>query len=110
MKSLVWSERILRTYHISTNNLMALFDMADFVFDADGASLPISETPLGKKLLSSGFVDVALLEGIRKARLCYSQHSGGKRLEYLPNAGKGRDVFQIGDLLKGCAKYSSSIP
>lgn len=107
MESLLWSERIRRTYHISTNNLMAMFDMADFIFRQDGTNLPVTETPLGLKLLSSGYVDEALLEKIRTTRLCYSQSADARTLEYLPHSGLRRDFPETGALLKGCAPYLS---
>ncbi len=46
LDSLVWSEKIRRTYHLSSNHLMAMFDMPDFVYTGEGQRLlPARDSP-----------------------------------------------------------------
>ena len=51
LDSLVWWERIRRTYHLSSNHLMAMLDMADFVYTGENEHLAVTDTPLGLSLI-----------------------------------------------------------
>ncbi|HNZ27396.1 MAG TPA: hypothetical protein PLG34_05775 [Spirochaetota bacterium] len=51
LKELKWNEKIKRTYHISKNHIMAMFDMMDFIFRSNGERIGFIETPLGRRLV-----------------------------------------------------------
>lgn len=87
--SLVWSEMIRRTYHISTNHLMACFDMADLVYRDPEARLDVAETPLGRWLVAAGAIDAEGLRAMKRAQLVYLQRDGAESLQYLPLAAAG---------------------
>lgn len=50
-RPLAWFEQMRRSYHISRNHLMALFDLRDFVCQHEGF-LPFSALPFGRRLLA----------------------------------------------------------
>lgn len=84
--SLAWPERIRRTYHISSNHLMACFDMADLVYRDEAGRLDVAETPLGRWLAASGAASADQLRLMKRAQIGYVQRDGRECLEYLPLA------------------------
>ncbi len=111
--SVRWSERVRRTYHISRTPLMAMFDMADFVYLADGRRLAVAETPLGRSLLAERVLTAEKLQAIKRDPLVRLRRDnprlrpgGGDEasplagsLEYLPLAGEGKSLDLTRQLL-----------
>ena len=101
--SLVWSERIRRTYHISTNHLMAMFDMSDFIYADQTSRLEVAHTPLGRRLVERGALSAEGLGALRRSPLAYLRGAGGSMLEYLPDCAIGKDLDHIEGMLRGFA-------
>jgi hypothetical protein len=98
---LIWSERIRRTYHISANHLMAMLDMADFLYEDGGRRLEVQETPLGGWLVRQGCVSAEALHWLKRSQLVYLRKEERRSLEYLPLAAGGLTPDGICRLLKG---------
>ncbi|MGO9410170.1 MAG: hypothetical protein ACLQCB_05385 [Spirochaetia bacterium] len=96
LDSLVWSEKIRRTYHLSSNHLMAMFDMPDYVYTASGARLSPAETPLGKWLLHARALTPEALQAMKSSPLMRRRDS---TLLYVPGAGRGMRLEQISALV-----------
>jgi hypothetical protein len=102
LESLPWSEKIRRTYHLSTNHLMAMIDMADFIYLGDGKRLAVEDTPLGRMLLAAGVLSRQRLASLKVSQLAYlgaAESDGG--LVYLPSAGAGKSRAEICGMLRG---------
>jgi len=99
--SLVWSEMVRRTYHISANHRMACFDMADLVYRGPEARLDVAETPLGRWLVAGGAVEAEGLRAMKRAQLVYLRREGAESLQYLPLAAAGLAPHGIARLLSG---------
>lgn len=99
LDSLVWSEKIRRTYHLSTGHIMAMFDMADLVYRNDRQRLPVRDTPLGRLLLSRGMTPERLAY-LKEAQLAYlGNPKDGAPLAWLPAEGTGMGVQQSVEML-----------
>ncbi len=98
--SLAWSERIRRTYHISTNHVMAMFDMADFVYTSETTRLGVADTPLGSWLVASGATNLEGLTRLKEAQLCPAAGTDGESLEYLPRSADGLSLAEVGALFR----------
>jgi hypothetical protein len=105
LRGLSWSERVRRTYHLSKNPLMAMFDMADFVFLDDERRLGVEDTPLGARLLASGAIDRAGLVAAKDSQLCRLSPGPGyeEGLVYLPLPGPALESLGARELLGRCA-------
>lgn len=103
LKDLDWDERIRRTYHISRNQMMAMFDMADYVYTPAGRRLEIDETPLGRTLCARGVITAHHLRRLKMEQLAYTSYRGSRELVYLPHAGTSLSITEIESLLAGCA-------
>ena len=97
LDSLVWSERIRRTYHLSSNHLMAMFDMPDYVYTADGTRLDLAETPLGRWLVKNASVS---RDGLRTLKTSPLVRTRAATLVYLPGAARGLPLEQIRELVE----------
>jgi hypothetical protein len=100
-----WSEKVRRTYHISRTHLMAMFDLADFVYLAEGRRLQVEETPLGRRLCAEGVLTAERLQVLKReplARLRAQAPGFGSAgsLQYFPLAGEGRDLAWVKDFLR----------
>jgi hypothetical protein len=102
-----WSEKVRRTYHISRTHLMAMFDMADFVYLGDKRLQP-EDTPLGRSLLAEGILTAEKLQAIQRDPLVRLPAAGGSplrrrgyALHYLPLAGEGKSLAFTRQLLGG---------
>lgn len=102
LESVRWSERVRRTYHISRTPLMAMFDMADFVYLA-GGRLQLEDTPLGRSLLAERVLTAEKLQAIKRDPLVRLRGDSPRlrraegappagSLEYLPLAGEGKNL------------------
>jgi hypothetical protein len=100
LDSLVWSEKIRRTYHISSNHLMAMLDMADFVYLDDRRRLDIADTPLGRKLIGDGGLTREKLAELSRSQLALVGPWGEKSLAYLPVCAQGKSVEEIASMLR----------
>jgi hypothetical protein len=98
--SVRWSERVRRTYHISRTHLMAMFDMADFVYLSDGRRLAPADTPLGRSLLAEGVLTAEKLQAFKRDPLRYARRGEHRLLHYLPLAGEGRDLDWTREFLR----------
>jgi hypothetical protein len=101
-----WSEKVRRTYHISRSHLMAMFDMADFVYLSASERLKIEETPLGQSLWAQGILTVEKLQDFRRDPLRYTRGAGPGSgspgsLHYLPLAGEGQNLSWTREFLRG---------
>jgi hypothetical protein len=96
-----WSEKVRRTYHISRSHLMAMFDMADFVYLSANGRLKVEETPLGQNLLTDGIATREKLQDFQRDPLRYARGGERRSLHYLPLAGEGRDLGWTRDFLRG---------
>jgi hypothetical protein len=92
LDSLVWSEKIRRTYHLSSNHLMAMLDMPDYVYTAGGARLDPADTPLGRWILVNTALTPSRLRTLKSSPLVRRRDS---TLLYLPGAGRGLNLDQI---------------
>jgi hypothetical protein len=97
LDSLVWSERIRRTYHLSSNHLMAMFDMPDYVYTGDGERLSPADTPLGQWLVKNKAVTAESLRAMKASPLVRRRDS---TLLYLPTAARGMTLDQIKELME----------
>lgn len=97
LDSLVWSERIRRTYHLSGNHLMTMLDMSDFVYTSETASLDVADTPLGRWLIEEGAISADRLRSLKSWPLARRR---GSSLLYLPTAGRGMTPDQVRTLVK----------
>ncbi len=97
---LAWSEKIRRTYHISTNHLMAMFDMMDFVYTDGERRLEAGETPLGRMLLAAGVLTREKLEEIGRVRLLTPAGDARAEPVHLPTAGAGKGIRDVEALLR----------
>ncbi len=95
-----WPEKVRRTYHISRTPLMAMFDMVDFVYQADGSRLEVAETPLGRSLLAQGVLTAEKLQAIKRDPLVRLPEAAGGVLHYLPLAGEGKGLDFTRQLLR----------
>jgi hypothetical protein len=95
-----WPERVRRTYHLSRTHLMAMFDMADLVYLAEGRRLAPADTPLGRSLWAQGMVTAEKLEDLRREPLRYARHGDRRLLHYLPLAGQGQGLSWVGEFLR----------
>ncbi len=100
LDSLVWSEKIRRTYHISSNHVMAMLDMADFVYLDERARLGIADTPLGRRLIGDGAVTKERLSKLAELELAPIGPVGHETLAYLPSFAAGKNVKEIGSMLR----------
>jgi hypothetical protein len=103
LDSLVWSEKIRRTYHLSSSHLMAMFDMPDFVYTGEGTRLHPAETPLGRWLTKTSPVTAAQLGALKSFPLTRKRNG---TLVYVPAAGRGLRLEQIRELI-GSLRLSS---
>lgn len=97
LDSLVWSEKIRRTYHLSSNHLMAMFDMLDYIYTADTTRLSPADTPLGKWLQENAAVTE---EGLRAMKMFPLVRRRDATLLYLPTAAHGMRLDQIKALME----------
>jgi hypothetical protein len=100
LEALAWPERVRRTYHISRTHLMALFDMANFVYLPGGGRLEAADTPLGRELIRSGAVRRERLEELRWKPLVYAAAGEMVSLHYLPLSCMGQGVEAAAKLLR----------
>jgi hypothetical protein len=103
---LPWSEKVRRTYHISRTHLMAMFDLADFVYLDDRRRLGVAHTPLGRRLLDEGVLTAERLQAVKRDPLVRLPGSAGQDglsagLYYLPLAGGGQSLDFTKQLLRG---------
>jgi hypothetical protein len=98
LDSLVWSEKIRRTCHLSSNHLMAMFDMPDYVYTGERERLGPADTPLGLWLLENTSITAERLHAIKQSPLVRRRDS---TLLYLPTAGRGMSLGQIKALMEG---------
>ncbi len=99
LEGLVWREKIRRTYHISTNHLMAAFDIADLVYVDAARRLDVTETPLGRLLAARGRVSGEQLRRAKEEQVVYLGSGDARKLCYLPQAAEGRTVTQVEEML-----------
>jgi len=97
LDSLVWSEKIRRTYHLSSSHLMAMFDMPDFVYTGEGTRLAPADTPLGSWLVKATSVTSGQLSSLKSHPLARTRDG---TLVYVPGAGRGLRLEQIKDLME----------
>jgi hypothetical protein len=102
-----WPERVRRTYHLSRTHLMAMFDLADFVYLDAGRRLQVADTPLGRSLLAEGVLSAENLQALKGEPLARLRAAAGGgpagpgSLHYLPLAGEGRDLAWTREFLRG---------
>jgi hypothetical protein len=99
LEPLAWQEKVRRTYHISRTHLMALFDMAAFVYRQDGSRLAPEAAPLGRELVRRDAATPDLLRVLMHRPLVYTGSGAGASLHYLPLAGAGRGVEAAVELM-----------
>lgn len=101
LSRLSWHERVRRTYHISTNRLQAMLDMADFVYPDSGGRLDVAATPLGEALVGAGAIGAEALRRAKEIHLCRLAGPGHDlaNLAFLPQAGHGLGFETLCDLL-----------
>jgi hypothetical protein len=97
--SMIWSEKIRRTYHISTGHIMAMYDMADLVFVDGKRRLDVADTPLGRRLLADGALTVEELRSLKRYPLVHLQARHALTLEYLPHYRPGMNPADISKAL-----------
>jgi hypothetical protein len=101
--AMIWSEKIRRTYHISSGHIMAMYDMADLVFVDERRRLDAADTPLGRRLLADGAITAEGLRSLIRSPLVYlpARHARNTRaLEYLPLYGPDMNPEEIGKALR----------
>lgn len=103
---LPWYEQARRTYHISRNHVMAMFDMNDFIYVSKSARLPLLETPLGKVLHEETGVPEETLLRIKQYPLVYCDCGGKKKLVNVLEEAKGKNVDETIALMKNVFEKS----
>jgi hypothetical protein len=99
LDNLVWSEKIRRTYHLSTGHIMAMFDMANLIYVSERWRLAVQDTPLGRLAVSCG-MDEKRLQYLKQAQLAFLGYSKeGAPLVHLPTAGAGKTVGESVEML-----------
>ncbi len=98
--AMIWSEKIRRTYHISSGHLMAMYDMADLVFVDERKRLDVTDTPLGRRLLSDGALTAEGLRSLKRSPLVYLRTRHSRTLEYLPLYRPDMNPAEIGKALR----------
>ncbi len=103
---LSWSERVRRTYHVSTNRLMAMLDMSDLVFLDEASLLDVAQTPLGAAIVGAG-VKADSLRAIKERHLCRIAPKGRspEALLYLPQPGQSLGKGAVARLMERCSAY-----
>ncbi len=79
-KDLEWNEIIRRTYHISKNHIMAMFDMIDFVIRTDTHHIEFHQTPLGRLCIEDKNILPEDLYKLKDCPLVYVLKDGKRRL------------------------------
>jgi len=102
LRSLSWHEQVRRTYHISTNRLQAMLDMADFVYPGASGRIDVAATPLGAALVRAGAMTPEALRKAKETQLCRLAAPGHNlaNLAFLPQAGHGLGFEELCDLVK----------
>lgn len=109
LAGLAWPERVRRTYHVSVNRIMAMLDMADFVFIDESNRLDVAATPLGAAIVAAGALDAAGLRTLKDRHLCRIGPPGRspEALVYLPQPGASLGRDGATGLLRRCSAYIS---
>ena len=101
LSSLSWHEQVRRTYHLSTNRLQAMLDMADFVYPDASGRLDVAGTPLGAALVKAGAIGAEALRQAKETQLCRLAWPGHDlaNLAFLPQAGRGLGFEELCGLM-----------
>jgi hypothetical protein len=99
LKLLDWNEMIKRTYHISRNHIMAMFDMLDFIITSNNRHLGYYNTPLGKILLDVyGYSDEDLMK-LKDNPIVYVEYNGQKKLVNIIEEGNNKKLNECADII-----------
>ena len=99
LRLLDWTEKIKRTYHISRNHIMSMFDMLDFIITANGNHISFYNTALGKILLDVyGYTDDDLIR-LKNDPLIYIDVKGNKKLVNIIEEGNGKSMNECAELI-----------
>ncbi|MBP7552552.1 MAG: hypothetical protein KA885_03925 [Spirochaetes bacterium] len=79
LKQLKWNEKIKRTYHISKNHIMAMFDMMDFIFKSNGERIGFIDTPLGRRLIENYNFNDDMLFQLKEYPIVYVKEKRKKK-------------------------------
>jgi hypothetical protein len=94
-----WNEKIKRTYHISRNHIMAMFDMLDFIIKTNNTHIDCYDTPLGKILIDQyGYTSGDLLK-IKQNPLVYINDNGRKKLINIVEEADKKSLYECADLI-----------
>jgi hypothetical protein len=99
LQLLDWNEQIKRTYHISRNHIMAMFDMLDFIITANGKHIGFYNTPLGKLLLDAYGYTESDLSNLKQDPLVYIDFKGQKKLVNIMEEGNKKSLKECADLI-----------
>ncbi|MCK4799127.1 MAG: hypothetical protein KAT05_17275 [Spirochaetes bacterium] len=99
-KKIIWSQKIKRTYHISNNHIITMFDMTDFVFKGDGSHTSFYETNLGHKLIENNVTNSQFLRKLKEYPIVYINQSGRKKLVNITDEADGKNIEEIINLFK----------
>jgi hypothetical protein len=109
LEGLAWSERVRRTYHLSANRIMAMIDMADFVYLSGDGRLDVADTPLGRSLVAEGLISASQLRAALATQLCRIGPAGSppETLVYLPQPGRALGAEGVRGLFRRIASFLS---
>ncbi|HOV14915.1 MAG TPA: hypothetical protein PK771_11565, partial [Spirochaetota bacterium] len=99
-KELEWNEKIRRTYHISRNNIMAMFDMTDFIIRSNSEHICFDETPLGRILIEEHNISYNFLYQLKEFPIVYINKNGHKKLVNLLEEANGMTMEECVALIK----------
>lgn len=100
LKNLKLEEKIKRTYHISRNNIMATFDMMDFIFKGNGEKIRWDETPLGRIILEQKIMTEEELFNLKETPLVYIKNKRGKKFINIVEDAKDKTIEECVSLIR----------
>ena len=97
---LKWNEKIRRTYHISRNHIIAMFDMMDFVFKSNGDHIKLEEIPFAKWLFDRGNINEQQLLQLKDYAIVYIRKNRKKKLVNILEESMHKNFEECEELLK----------
>lgn len=100
LKRLKWNEKIKRTYHISKNHIMAMFDMIDFIFKSNGERINFIDTPLGRRLIEKFNFTEGMLFQLKEYPIVHiKEKSKKKKLVNIIDYARGKTMEESVEIL-----------
>lgn len=98
-KNMNWIEKVKRTYHISKNNVMAMFDMVDFIITTKNVHIKFENTPLGRILTDKYNINSDDIFKIKDNPLVYAKINGIRKLINIIEEADGKNLIESADFI-----------